>query len=325
MGSHPAGEQAGERRRIVAPAGGRADAIVAAGIPSLSRAGAQRLIADGRVRFGGAPLKKSSVLQPGDELTVDLPAADAPAAPPPVDLPVLYEDDQLVVVNKPPGVVAHPSPGDASPAVSAWFGLHYPDQAATFPAGRPGIVHRLDRDTSGVLLLAKTPAAADALAAAFEHRKVVKHYLAICDGVPSRARAIIDAPVGRHPSDRSRMAVIRGQTGRHARTEYEVLGDDGRRSLLLVKPESGRTHQVRVHLAAIGAPVTFDPVYGTAGEGRQQLHAWRLRVPHPSGGFLQVTAPLAPDMAALVRSMGLGALASPYMTECPPRREFGSQ
>lgn len=224
----------------------------------------------------------------------------------------------MLAVDKPAGLAVHGAPGDSTATVAAWFLARYPDESAAFDVDHPGIVHRLDKDTSGVLLLAKTPAARATLSRAFEARETKKTYLAICDGRPRRERAIIDAPIARHPGDRTRMAVTK--SGRAARTEYELLGADRDRSLLLVHPESGRTHQIRVHLAAVGVPVAQDRVYGKGSEGRQLLHAWQISVPHPSGGALTVTAPLPSDMAEAVRTMGLEQLALAYSRPTPPER-----
>jgi 23S rRNA pseudouridine1911/1915/1917 synthase len=224
----------------------------------------------------------------------------------------------MLAVDKPAGIAVHGAPGDTGPSVAAWFVTRYPRQAEAFDVERPGIVHRLDKDTSGVLLLAKTPAAQAALSHAFEARETKKTYIAICDGQAPRERAVIDAAIARHSGDRARMAIAKH--GRASRTEYEVLGADRDRSLLLVRPESGRTHQIRVHLAAVGIPVSQDRVYGKAGDGRQLLHAWQIRVPHPDGGSLVVTAPLPPDMLHAVGRMSLEQLALPYSRPIPAAR-----
>ena len=234
--------------------------------------------------------------------------------------PVLYEDEALLAIDKPAGVVVHDSPGDEGSAnVAGWFRERYPDAAAAFDAERPGIVHRLDKHTSGVLLLAKTPAASAALGAAFEQRRTGKTYLALVEGVPSRPQAVIEADIGRHRGDRRRMAIA--SEGREARTEYEVVAASAERALLLVRPETGRTHQIRVHLAAIGHPVTGDDLYGKGPGPRQLLHAWRITVPHPAGGGLTVTAPLPADMTAALRDEGLGEAASTYAQPAAPQRE----
>src|SRR5690606_21959417 len=201
----------------------------------------------------------------------------------------------------------------------AWFAARFDLDLPAFDAEHPGVVHRLDKDTTGVLLLAKTPFAQSSLSSAFEQRTARKTYLAVCDGRPSQDRAVIDAPIARHPGDRTRMAVT--HSGREARTEYEVLAADSERSFLVVRPETGRTHQIRVHLAAIGVPVTFDRVYGTPGEGRQMLHAWQLAIPQPKGGVLTVTAPMPPDMQALVRTIAGDSIALPYIAHVPAKHE----
>ena len=304
------------RRELVAEASGRIDAVLAAAYPDLSRARLQRLIAGGNVSINGEPVRKSGQVQPGDALCLDVPETPHEAPPTNLDLPVLFEDDWLVVINKPAGLAVHGAPGDTGPSVALWMLQRLGDLAGSFDVERPGIVHRLDKDTSGVLLLAKTPAAQASLSAQFEARTTHKTYLALTDGVPDRPRAVIDADIGRHPGDRTKMAIARH--GRDARTTYESLGDDGHYALLLLRPETGRTHQIRVHLAAIAAPVLFDRVYGKGGDGRQMLHAWQLSIPHPAGGVLTVTAPLPPDFEAAVRSVGLEQLALPYLLPVPP-------
>ncbi|MCE7928220.1 MAG: RluA family pseudouridine synthase [Chloroflexi bacterium CFX7] len=307
-----------DRREFVAPAAGRLDVVLAAACPDLSRARLQRLIAGGHVSVNGAAVQKSFRVAAGDRLSLEAPETEHPAQTAGPGVPILYEDDDLVAVDKPPGLAVHGAPGDSGPSVAAWFTGRYPDDARAFDVERPGIVHRLDKDTSGVLLLARTPQAQTALSRAFEARKTRKAYLAICMGKPEHERAVVDAAIARHPGDRTRMAVTR--QGRPARTEYQVLASDGERTLLLVTPESGRTHQIRVHLAAVGIPVANDRVYGRGGEGRQLLHAWQLTVPHPGGGKLTITAPLPADFMDAVRSMGAETIALPYSTPTPPLR-----
>ncbi|GAB4320837.1 MAG: RluA family pseudouridine synthase [Dehalococcoidia bacterium] len=313
----------GERRELTVAEAGRLDAVVAGALPEMTRARVQRLIAQGLVTVNGEPARKSARVERGDVVAVSLPAR--PRAPRATGLRfrVLYEDECLVAIDKPPGVAVHAGPGDQqAPTVAAWFVERYPDLAAAFEAERPGIVHRLDKDTSGVLLLAKTPVAQAALSRAFETRAVHKRYVALCDGVPDRPHAVIEAPIGRHPGDRTRMAVTPRTRGRAATTEYELLGSARGRSLVLLKPVTGRTHQIRVHLAAVGLPIVGDHVYGKRGarEGRQLLHAWQLEVPHPAGGRLLVTAPLAEDMATEIRACGLADVALAYHEERAAQR-----
>lgn len=313
----------GELRELTAETGGRIDAIIAAAYPEISRARVQRLIADGFVQVNGAAVRKSGQVVSGDLVQIELPSTDHEIIPSGLDLPILYEDAVMVAINKPAGLAVHGAAGDTSPTVAAWFLERLGEAASQFDVERPGIVHRLDKDTSGVLLLAKTPQAQASLSAAFEARTTKKSYLAICDGVPPRDRAMIDAAIGRHPGERMKMAVAK--QGRDARTAYEVLAQDGVHALLLVQPETGRTHQIRVHLAAINTPVTNDRVYGRSGDGRQLLHAWQIEVPHLAGGTLKVTAPLPADFEPLVRSMHAEKLALAYTTPVPPERTEAAQ
>ena len=298
---------------------GRLDAVIAAAFPDLSRARVQRLIAGKAVLVDGLPARKSTYVQQGARVAVTLPETRREVVPTGLDLPVLHEDEHLLAIDKPAGLLAHDAPAEpGAPSVAAWFVERFPGEAAAFDVERPGIVHRLDKHTSGVLLLAKTPAAQAALSAAFEARETGKQYLALCDGIPQRDRAVIDADIGRSHADRRRMAVA--SDGRSARTEYEVLAAAREHSLLLAKPLTGRTHQIRVHLAAIGAPVAGDELYGRGPGPRHLLHAWRLTVPHPAGGELTVTAPLPGDMRAAIDDAGFSAQAAPYTEPVAPTR-----
>lgn len=307
-----------DTRHLIAAGPGRIDSVLAAACSDLSRARIQRLIADGLVAVNGSAVRKSVQVAAGDQLDLTIPAVDHVSVAGPLDLPVLYEDDLVVVINKPAGIAVHGGPGDTSATVASWFVQRYPAEAARFDAERPGIVHRLDKDTTGVLLLAKTPAAQAALSAAFAKRETDKQYIAVCDGVPARDRAVVEADIGRHPGDRTRMAISR--RGRAARTDYTVLASGRDHALLLVHPLTGRTHQIRVHLAAVGIPVSCDRVYGKAGATRHLLHAWRLTLPHPAGGSLTVTAPLPADMLEAARDMGAEAQAAPYSSATEPVR-----
>ena len=298
---------------------GRLDAVIAAAFPDLSRARVQRLIANEHVLVDGAPARKSTHVGRGAQVAVTLPETPREAVPSGLSLPVLHEDADLLVIDKPAGLLVHEAPAEpGAQNVAAWFVEHCPTEAVAFDVERPGIVHRLDKQTSGVLLLAKTPAAQAALSAAFEARETQKRYLALCDGIPQRERAVIDADLGRSHADRRRMAVT--AYGRSAQTEYEVLAAARERSLLLVKPLTGRTHQIRVHLAAIGAPVAGDELYGRGPGPRHLLHAWRLSVPHPRGGELTVTAALPGDMLAATEDAGFGAQAALYARAVDPTR-----
>lgn len=309
-----------ETRSLTAPASGRLDAVLAGAFADLSRARVQRLIDAGHARVNGSPARKAMNISEGDALDLEVPATPHESVPTGLELPVLYEDEHLCVIDKPAGLAVHGAPGDTGPSVAAWWLEKLGEAASAFDVERPGIVHRLDKDTSGVLLLAKTPAAQAALSAAFEARTTKKTYLAIVEGVPDRPKAVIDAPIDRHPGDRTRMAIV--TRGRESRTAYEVLHSDGRRALIEVHPETGRTHQIRVHLAAIGVPVSDDAVYGKREPGgRQLLHAYQLAIPHPAGGTLTVTAPVPADMDRAIRSIGADAEAVRFARPVAPSRE----
>lgn len=318
------GDDPGTRttRSVTAAAGGRLDTVLAGAFGDLSRARIQRLIEAGHARVNGATARKALAVNEGDALELDVPETPHASAPTGLDLPILFEDATLSAINKPAGLAVHGAPGDVGPSVAGWWLEQLGESATAFDVERPGVVHRLDKDTSGVLLLARTPAAQARLSGAFEARTTRKVYLAIVEGVPDRPRAVIDAPIDRHPGDRTRMAIVK--RGREARTAYEMLHTDGRRSLLEVAPETGRTHQIRVHLAAVGTPVADDAVYGKreAG-GRQLLHAYQLGVPHPDRGRLTVTAPIPPDFDHAVRAIGGETLALHYARQVDPRLEPG--
>jgi 23S rRNA pseudouridine1911/1915/1917 synthase len=304
-------------RTLTAPAAGRLDAVLAAAFSDLSRARVQRLVEAGNARVNGTVARKALAVVEGDSLELDVPETPREPAPTGLKLPVLYADDWLAVVNKPAGLAVHGAPGDTAPSVAAWWLEQLGDEARSFDVERPGVVHRLDKDTTGVLVLARTPAAQAKLSAAFEERTTRKTYLAVVEGVPDRPKAVIDAPIDRHPGDRTRMAIVK--RGRDSRTVYELLHNDGRRSLLEVRPETGRTHQIRVHLAAVGIPVSDDAVYGKREPGgRQLLHAYQLSIPHPDGGTLTVTAPIPPDFDRAVRAIGAETLALQYSRRIEP-------
>ncbi len=320
MGTHVRHDSGAETTELIAAEAGRLDTVLSRALPGPSRARVQRLIEAGNVRVNGEVVRKSATVQEGDLIEFEVPATEHAVAPSGLDLPLLYDDAALSAINKPPGLAVHGAPGDTGPSVAGWWLEQLGPAAAGFDVERPGIVHRLDKDTSGVLLLAKTPAAQAALSRAFEERTTRKTYLAIVEGKPPQPRAVVDAPIDRHPGDRTRMAVTRN--GRPSRTEYEVIAADNERALLEVHPETGRTHQIRVHLAAIGCPVANDGVYGRrATDGRQLLHAYRIQVPHPNGGTLTVTAPIPGDMAAAIRSIAGEQVASHYSQPVPPTLE----
>jgi len=284
----------------------------------VSRSQVAGWIEGGHVQVGGAVVRKPSLkLKGGEALTVQVPPPpNATVAPETVSLEVLYEDTHLIAVNKPPGMVTHPAPGVTSGTlVNALLGrLALPEQpGADGPDGyRPGIVHRLDRDTSGVIVVAKTVEAHARLAAAFKDRDTRKTYLAIAAGTwRAEGPVNVNAPIGRHPTARQRMTVG-GANPREAQTRFTPLKahpDGHGRTLALVRaqPRTGRTHQIRVHLAHLGSPVLGDPVYGreSAVMPRHALHAHFLTLPHPATGQpLHLHAPAPDDL--LSAWVGLG-------------------
>jgi 23S rRNA pseudouridine1911/1915/1917 synthase len=289
----------------------RADRFVA-DMTGLSRSFVQRLLAEGRLTRQGVPVRASSPVVAGESLILDVPESRAlgeVTPDPSIELTVIYEDDDVLVVDKPAGLVVHPSPGH-------WRGtlvnalLARPERFGSI-AGvmRPGIVHRLDRDTSGLLIVARGDAAQHSLMAQMKARRIKKTYVALVVGDVTAASGRVEAPIGRHPRHRTRMAVTEG--GRPAVTGYRVRERFGDWTLLEVDLVTGRTHQIRVHLEAIGHPVAGDPVYGTGtsrrgpdGLGRMFLHAWRLEFVSPSSGALiRVTADLPVELERVLGSL----------------------
>ena len=277
-------------------AGARLDAFLAG--PLGSRARAQRLIEEGAVRVDGAVVPKRHRVADGETVEIELPpeAAAEPAAPP-AGIVVRYQDDDLLVVDKPAGVVVHPARGHQTGTLAqALAGV-----AAGGDEGRAGIVHRLDRDTSGLLVVARSPAAHRRLKAALQRRAIVREYVALVEGRPPARTGTIDAPIGRDRRHRTRMSTDTDDP-RAAVTHFAIEEALARTTLLRVRLETGRTHQIRAHLRAIGHPVAGDAEYGTAGRlglERQFLHAARLRFAQPSTGApVDVRSPLPDDLAA---------------------------
>jgi 23S rRNA pseudouridine1911/1915/1917 synthase len=303
------GEQRSSTRQMQylvdeAMAGQRLDRIVAALRPDLSRAAASRLIAEQAVLINGLPGKAASRPVAGATLTV-LWKEPPPTTAQPEDIPleILYEDADLVAVNKQPGMVVHPAPGNEhGTLVNALLGRY---RQLPGDETRPGVVHRLDKDTSGVIVVARTSQALAALAGAFKRREVQKEYLALVLGTLQPAEGMIDAAIGRDPRYRQRMAVVATQ-GRAAQTAYRTEERFAGFSLVRVFPTSGRMHQIRVHFSAARHPIAGDPVYGQAVRGlplrRQFLHAERLRIRHPhTGDWLDLHAPLPADLQRVLQ------------------------
>jgi 23S rRNA pseudouridine1911/1915/1917 synthase len=283
--------------------GQRCDAALAQALPQYSRSRLRAFIDAGRVAVDGAAAVATRRMRGGEEIVVlatPEPASTA-YAPEPIDLAIVHEDDTMLVVDKPAGLVVHPGSGN-------WEGtllnalLHHAPQLATVP--RAGIVHRLDKDTSGLLVVAKTLQAQTHLVRQLQARSVKREYLAVAVGDLARG-GTVDAPIGRHPTRRTTMAVV--ANGKPARTHYDVVERFGIATLLACRLETGRTHQIRVHLASLGHPLLGDPAYGKRRPvpfPRQALHARRLGLIHPTLGVAcQWESPLPPDFAGLLERL----------------------
>jgi 23S rRNA pseudouridine1911/1915/1917 synthase len=249
-------------------AGCRLDVFLARQYSQFSRAHLRRAIDAGGVTIQGRLLKAGHRLKGGEQLSIVLPELPRPGPEPEnIPLEILFEDEHLAAINKPPGMVVHPAKGHWSGTLTAALAFHFQQLSAAGGTTRPGIVHRLDRDTSGVLVVAKTDAAHYALAEQFARRTVEKEYFAIVVGTPELDRDVIDLPIGAHPYQREKMAIRRDHvTSRPAQTKYEVDERFDGFAALRVTPKTGRTHQIRVHLAAIGCPVLCDKQYGGRAE-----------------------------------------------------------
>jgi 23S rRNA pseudouridine1911/1915/1917 synthase len=295
--------------------GQRLDRALAALRPDLSRTRAQVAIKAGEVTINGKPAKPSLLLEAGQRLAIaptlgQRATGAAPEAARPlaesIPLRVVYEDDRLLVVDKPAGLVTHPAPGHPTGTLVNALLAHAPGLEESENPQRPGIVHRLDKDTSGLMVVAKDAATHATLAVQMKERAMVKRYLALVEGRVEPAQGEIEAPIGRDPRQRLRMAIVsEARGGREARTRFRTLQAlPGGRTLLEIQLETGRTHQIRVHLAAIHHPVAGDPVYGRPQPPkppRQFLHAAHLEFRHPwTGEWLIFDAPLPDDLAAFL-------------------------
>lgn len=333
-------------------AGLRLDRFLAGRLAGLSRARIQTLIRQGQVEGpAGSMRDPGGKVAAGIPVRITIPPAE-PAGPAGEALPlaIVYEDKHLIVIDKPAGLVVHPAAGHARGTLVNALIAHCGDELSGIGGvKRPGIVHRLDKDTSGLLVVAKTDAAHQGLAEQFAAHgadgRLVRTYEAFVWGVPSRRSGTIEANLGRHPTSRTRMAVVRGEQGRHAVTHFEVVesfaGPDGKplAARLRLALETGRTHQIRVHLAHIGHPVMGDSTYGAGFKssvrrlpekaakaleslGRQALHAAELGFEHPiTGRPLHFTSPRPPDMAALYEALKPAHAASPGRSTSPSRRK----
>ena len=276
--------------------------------PDFSRSRIEGLVKSGHVAVNGATASKAGMkVADDDEIEVEIPPP-VPAVPEPEDIPldIVFEDDDLVVVNKAPGIVVHPAPGHFTGTLVNALLHHCPNLAGIGGVARPGIVHRLDQDTSGLIVVAKTQKSMEALAKAFaSHKCVEKTYVAVVHGRPRLDSGRIENLIGRHPVDRKRMAIVE-RNGKLAITNWQVASSRNALSTVVCRIETGRTHQIRVHMASLGCPVIGDSVYGKSAldkrldpvPQRQMLHAWKLALWHPTKGVkMEFIAPVPPDMA----------------------------
>ncbi len=298
-------------------AGTRVDRALVELLPRLSRTRAQAIIKAGNVLLDGKPVKPGVMLEEGQRLEV-LAGAEAPGGTPlgessassrpsaeDIPLSIVYEDEHLLVVDKPAGLVVHPAPGHEDGTLVNALLAHVPDLDTTEDVSRPGIVHRLDKDTSGLMVVAKDAPTHAALAEQMREHRMVKRYLAMVEGHMPVPEGTVDAPIGRDPRYRQRMALVPvGRGGREARTLFRVLRQAHGRTLLEVRLETGRTHQIRVHMAAIQHPVVGDLVYGRSQPPmppRQFLHASHLEFAHPATGeWMVFDTSLPPDLASFL-------------------------
>jgi 23S rRNA pseudouridine1911/1915/1917 synthase len=294
--------------------GQRVDRFITSVLDNMSRNVVQQLIVNGEILVNERASKPGYILRIGDEVQLLQDTAKSrtnSAKPRSMPLEVVYEDEDLLVINKAAGMVVHPAPGHADDTLVNALLARYPGLQGV-EGLRPGIVHRLDKDTSGLIIVAKNALTQAALIEQMKQHQVIKRYLALVEGIVSLEQGSIDAPIGRDPRHRQQMAItVKGS--REARTHFRVLERFSRHTLLLLELETGRTHQIRVHLKAIGHPIVGDPVYGSGNTRgnlslrRQFLHAYQLKFTHPtSGKILELEAPLPEDLkAALLQKSSL--------------------
>jgi 23S rRNA pseudouridine1911/1915/1917 synthase len=296
--------------------GVRLDRYLSEQFDECSRAYAAQLVRSGQVNVNRHSAKPSTRLRPGDFIMGNFPPpVPLKLMPEVIPLDILYEDQDLIAVNKPAGLVVHPAPGHSSGTLVNALLHHCPDLRPIGGEIRPGIVHRLDKDTSGVLLAAKHGEALEGLAGQFRRREIQKTYLALVRGAPTAETGLLDWAIGRHPVSRKKMS-IHSRRSRTAVTHWRIRLRMTGASLLEIGLETGRTHQIRVHCAAMGHPVLGDGVYGSPARdrqvlgitvSRQMLHAWRLQLIHPiTGKKLSLEAPLPDDMLALLAQLDPG-------------------
>ena len=275
----------------------------------LSRSRIQQLIEQGHVQVNSKVCtSKKAIVQPGDLLSLEIPDAQPlDLQPEDVTLDILYEDDALLIVNKPAGLVVHPAPGHPAGTLVNALLAHCPNLPGIGGVQRPGIVHRLDKDTTGAIVIAKTDFAQQHLQAQLKAKTARREYLGVVYGAPQGGSGTVDVPVGRHRVDRKKMAVVPVERGgRSAVTHWQVRERLGNYTLMHFQLETGRTHQIRVHCAQMGHPIVGDPVYSSGRDvgvnlPGQALHAWRLKLQHPTTAeWIEVTAPIPPVLTKLL-------------------------
>ena len=291
---------------------GRADGVLARALDGVTRSGVQKWLEEGRVTRNGVPVKKNTPLKAGDEVLVTPPQVeDIPLVAQDIPLDIVYEDGDVIVVNKPVGMVVHPAPGHPDGTLVNALLYHCKDSLSGINGERrPGIVHRIDRDTSGLLIVAKNDRAHLALAAQLQDHSLYRLYHAVTVGGFREEAGTVNAPITRHPTDRKRMAVCAPGQGREAITHWQVLSSQGGYSHITCRLETGRTHQIRVHMAYTGHPLLGDTVYGSKkpvpGLAGQCLHAARLTFTHPTTGVeMTVEAPLPSWFTQTLERLGL--------------------
>lgn len=287
----------------------RLDRYLSSTIPDLSRSRVQQLIEQGHVQVNEQVCTSKKInLQVGDRITIEIPAVQ-PLELVAQDIPldILYEDEQLLILNKPAGLVVHPAPGHADGTLVNALLAHCPNLPGIGGVQRPGIVHRLDKDTTGAIAIAKTDLSYQHLQAQLQAKTARREYLGVVYGAPKTESGTVDLPIGRHPQDRKKMAIVPiEEGGRSAITHWQIKERLGNYTLIHFQLETGRTHQIRVHSAKIGHPIVGDPVYGSSRSvgvnlPGQALHAWRLKLQHPiSGNWVEVTAPLPQTFTKLL-------------------------
>jgi 23S rRNA pseudouridine1911/1915/1917 synthase len=275
----------------------RLDKYLTQVLPQFSRAYSQKLIEQGHVLINGQIAKASERLNKADRITIKLPPLPSLPLAEPMPLTIVYEDEDILVIDKPAGLTVHPAPGHPNHTLVNAILAHCPGLTINNEPMRPGIVHRLDKDTSGLIVIAKNDFAREYLTAQFKSRTVTKRYLVLVKGRLSPEQGIIEAPIGRDPHRRQRMAIV--EAGKEATTQYQVRKYLDTYTLVEVTPLTGRTHQIRIHLSAIGCPVVGDPIYGikSAHLNRQFIHAYRLGFRLPSTKqYQEFTSPLPMDL-----------------------------